>query len=397
MGADTISRTPVRLDGGSRPRLARRWRAWGAPAAAAAAVIALAVSVVIVKDAPFGNRVPPAGQARVLAEVPRYYAAITLSLPRIVDNRLLVGDTFTGKTLASFAPPPGSRFIGVWGAADDRTFVASMARVDDSPYAGPTWYLLRLTPGSSPIARLSHLPIKQMPTFVAGALSASGRELAVITVAGRLEVPWLGVYSVASGRLLRSWSVHGTPSFRSGSGNASLTWSNGDREITFQTVAMKGLRDTTLRRLNLATEGDDLVKDSRVIWSSAREGCSRGYPVPTSNGKTVTCGFAQGKKVNNKVHWEFLWQAYQVQGPTDRRLQYLARTTSMPGMWTVTDTWWVSASGSTMIVAWNLGRTVPDVPSVHFGAVSHGTFIPLKLPQASVVVAAVLMGAGIAW
>jgi hypothetical protein len=102
---------------------------------AAAAVIALAISLMAVRDIPNRRAVPPAGPAPA-ADVPPYNVALqqtgkSLSSP----EGLVVGDTFTGARLATIPPPRGSTFAGVTGAADDRTFVVdtTLATGNGSP------------------------------------------------------------------------------------------------------------------------------------------------------------------------------------------------------------------------------------------------------------------------
>ena len=80
-----------------RPRRKRRFPAWLAPVAAAAAVVALAVSLVIVRNIP-ARPAPAAGG------VPRYYAALTPQGPQEFQNPLVVGDTLTGARLATLTP-----------------------------------------------------------------------------------------------------------------------------------------------------------------------------------------------------------------------------------------------------------------------------------------------------
>jgi hypothetical protein len=97
---------------------------------------------------------------------------------------------------------------------DDRTFVVS--GVTSGLTAGPpgplvlpspNWYLVRIFPDAAVPVRVTRLAVN----FTAGgevrelALSADGTELAVVSTAGKSTV--LGVYSVATGQLQRSWSA----------------------------------------------------------------------------------------------------------------------------------------------------------------------------------------------
>jgi hypothetical protein len=394
-GSRPVHRPLVRLDGGVRRPQARRWLSWGAPAAAAATVIALAVSLAIVKAAPNGSEAPPAGQARVLSSVPRYFVAVTASNRSNVANRLLVGDTLTGKTLASVASPSGTPFWDVWAAADDRTFAIFTQRTG-GPSPSGDWYLLRLKPGGSPLATLSHLPIKPLSGVVAAGLSGSGKELAVARTAGRKGLPWLGIYSVATGRLLRSWSVRGTPAFQvDWYGNRSLIWTNSDSAIAFLTTPLGSVAKQTMWRLNVASTGGDLVKDSQVIWSSSRESCgSLKNPLASADGKTVSCGeVLVAWKYTGPLPWTMRWLAYPAAGSTAPRVLYQASVTTRMSM--SVDTVWVNATGSTLLVYWTLWGGKRGQPSVHFGIVSHGTFTPLTAPVVSGE--PLIIPPGIAW
>ena len=97
------ARPPRRRDG-----LRRRWWSWGAPLITAAVVVALALSLVLVKDIQNGGAVPK-GPATATPSgpdgAPRYYAAlkpVSLS-PQAqelgVQEAVYVSDSVTGKTL----------------------------------------------------------------------------------------------------------------------------------------------------------------------------------------------------------------------------------------------------------------------------------------------------------
>ena len=103
---------------GAPPRRKRRFPAWLAPVAAAAAVVALAVSLVIVRNIP-ARPAPAAGG------VPRYYAALTPQARQEFQTLPVVLDTLTGARLATLTPARGHWFTAVTAAADDRTFVVA--------------------------------------------------------------------------------------------------------------------------------------------------------------------------------------------------------------------------------------------------------------------------------
>jgi hypothetical protein len=376
----TVNPVPFRLDGGVRRRQAR-WRTWGAPVAAAATVIALAVSLVIIKDAPNGSGVSPAGQARVPSGVPKYFVEVARNPDQGGGTQLLVGDTLTGKTLATVAPPSGTRFLSVWGAADDRTFAVFAQPAGGSGQSA--WYLLRLNPGSAPLAKLRYLPVNALSSVLAAGLSSSGKELAVARKAGPKAAPWLGIYSVATGRLLRSWSAHGTPTLRLKEfGSRKLTWTNSDRAITFLTMQLGNSGVQRMWRLNVATTGGDLVKDSQVIWSASREGCGLlTEPLASADGKTVVCGELRvPRKISGELYWVIRWLAYPTAGPATPRVLYQATVITPLNTALGVNTWWVNASGTTLLVDWTALRSPRAQPSEHFGMISHGTFTLLKAP-----------------
>lgn len=112
------------------------------------------------------------------------------------------------------------------------------------------------------------------------------------------------VYSVATGGLLRAWTgpdpagplVHGSWSYVSDS-NTSLSWIAGGRELTFlyrQQERLTGLGvagGTTVRALDPARPGHDLLADSRVLLGPASlppDGCRS--VLVTADGRSVVCG-----------------------------------------------------------------------------------------------------------
>jgi hypothetical protein len=282
---------PLRLPPtpGTAPRpaaRARRLTSWLAPVTAAAVVIALAVSLVIIRDIQNGPVVSPAGPATATGVPPYYVAlynpaqvtpapsatpspsAVTTKSPTsaqstrsatssssatavpcavaltqectVTPTDLLVGDTFTGAKVAIVPPPAGSAFYGVTAAADDRTFVVD---TDTKPGVSDisltkTLYLLTIAPGTSSPTRLTRLPIPPLPGIIAIALSGSGRELAVAQLGQKTSLVRLRIYSVATGQLLHSWSTGDSTVFDRGADvmndeNRGLTWVDGDRALDF--------------------------------------------------------------------------------------------------------------------------------------------------------------------
>ena len=186
--------------------LRHRWRTWLAPAAAAIAVaVAVAVTLVAVRNAP-----PPAASA---SGVPEYYVA----LPPVPElgffssaARAVVGDTLTGKRVATVPAPAGLGFAGVTAARDDRTFVLSVAPRSSSQQPVPIrWYLLRLTPGAARPAALRQLPIPPQSLFGGAFSMALSPDGTMLAIASEPDPPLTGlrVYSTASGALLHTWSA----------------------------------------------------------------------------------------------------------------------------------------------------------------------------------------------
>ncbi len=212
----TATDEPRRI--GRHAREPRRPRGWLVPAAAAAAVLAIALSLVLIRDIPNGRVAPPTRPVPAVDGVPAYYAGLAkTSDAETSPEQIVVGQTVTGKRLATLAPPAGTTFAGITGAADDRTFVVDTQPGSLDPESEPwqprTWYLLRIDPGSAHPARLTPLPI---PGTAAGtnvmgiALSPDGTELAVGLQPDGLNDPgaptYLRVYSVASGAALHRGS-----------------------------------------------------------------------------------------------------------------------------------------------------------------------------------------------
>ncbi len=204
----------ARPGGPSRPggRGGERRRRWSllAPIAAAVTIVAVAVTLVIIRDIPNGGVAAPSPSTtfagptdtpkNIPVGVPEYYVAwMQADTPYLV-----VGNTFTGQTIATVRAPAGVFLEAVYGtAADDRTFVVTGQRLHGAD-AGTVWYLLRIAPGSAAPARLTPLPIPVRQDPAGAALSPDGTELAVALPGSPAA---LRVYSVATGALLREWST----------------------------------------------------------------------------------------------------------------------------------------------------------------------------------------------
>ena len=203
---------------GRRPGRGPRRGHWTvlAPVAVGVTVVAVAVALVVGRNASSGpaTAFPPAssspapsatapvtaGNQPAADAVPEYYVALIEAGKR----HLVVGNTFTGKTIATVEAPANTTLQAVYGgAADDRTFIVAGDPVRGL-YAGPDWYVLRMAPGSKTPARLIPLPlpVRQHPAGVA--LSPDGTEVAVALPGSPAK---LSIYSAATGKLLRQWST----------------------------------------------------------------------------------------------------------------------------------------------------------------------------------------------
>jgi hypothetical protein len=304
---------PAHVPGGRR---SRRWLNWGAPVAAAALVTAMAVTLVLVRQA---GGPPPApvtptagGSSSPLASIPRYYVALAGAGGTSSGMKAVVGDDRTGRTVAVLNPSSSQNFYGVTGAADDRTFVVMNYTATTKQ---TTWYLLRLTPGAANPAQLAKLPIKPLVAHVAGlALSPDGRELAVMWRTATTQtnaVTYLAVYSMASGAALHTWTTRGDNfNVIGGGANAeALSWVNGDRSIDFRwTVFTGGAHPSytgTVRRIDVTSPGGDLLAGSRVavrlpptaVVTKTRfsQPC---YTSLTASNGTVVCGTTSASDVS---------------------------------------------------------------------------------------------------
>ena len=298
----------------ARARTFRRWPGagrWLIPMAAAAAVVAVAVTLVAVRNPPQAARKATAGPSRSAGPtatsapvdteaLPGYFVAIN-GLEVIgphtpgqsgppkgpKPDSVIVGETLTGQRLATIAPPAGSTFAGVTGAADDRTFVLDSVQLPSGvPFLSPTqprtWYLLRIRPGATPVQTLTplHFPLPSGADVNGVALSPDGTKLAVLyQVAGNGagfpdNGPFtLGIYSVATGAAVRSWTgtdpSHGSYGYGGDSPpdpNANLTWTSDGQRLAFAYRSSNGPSASLyLREVNLAGQGGNLFTDSTVV------------------------------------------------------------------------------------------------------------------------------------
>jgi hypothetical protein len=294
-----------------RPRLA-----WFSPLAAAAAVAVLVIGGTAAGSwfARSGNHQSTvsgaSGQqasAALLGKVPAYYVA--LGNPSLA----VVRATATGATLVRITTR--IPFVGVTGAADDRTFVLDAQRQVMGPTVRwpqqPAFYLLRLTASGTEQSytrlAVSALPIGAAVTGLA--LSPDGRKLAIelglgsVAHPGRLEI---SIYTLATGAI-RTWSMTDSfdpedPDGFTGSGvdgAQSISWTADSRTLAFDWA--KSQADMGVRLLDTTTSGGSLTADSRLAVLLGPAGIGDAPDrvsqcetddIITPDGSAVICGYA---------------------------------------------------------------------------------------------------------
>jgi hypothetical protein len=405
----------------------RRWRTWAAPVTAAAMVVALAVALVVVKDIPNDGAAPQKPAASTSAGpggVPRYYVALKQLAGDMNSgnqrNDIVVGDSLTGKTLATLAPPAKTAFESVSAAADDRTFVVFGVRSSNGSFQATAkeatvtgvWYEVRLAPGTAHPARLTELHIK--PQTVPGsyegpamyalinsfavALSGSGQEIAVPEWTAPHGGLALKVYSVATGQLLHEWTANASSHLAE---EPSLTWIDGDRELALvsrmQILApnLKSVTmDVTVREWPVAGPASgDLVADSKVVWNlpawgnptttlqSCVEPVVGGPVVISADGKTFSCPTAGGSGVYDHLSFHTYPLSASTTATTQGTIDYQVTFGKEQGL-NSPDILWTSPSGDTLIGAFFPydGSPAAVANGVHVGVISHGKFTPLPIP-----------------
>jgi hypothetical protein len=264
---------------GARPQPPRRWRAgWLIPLAAAAAVIIVAATLVSVRSLsaparPGTSQTGPVTSGTAANQVPAYYAGITQTAAVSRDDAygpsdVTIAETATGKTMFTIKPPKNTSFANVTAAADDRTFVVSVAPFPPGAplQAALGWDLLRISPGATSytLRRLS-IPATPPNTLIGAlALSPDGTELAVMFDSDTIveDTATLVIYSVASGQVLRTWQSESKQSLDSiGTNynpNGTVTWLANGHGLVFawDAVEQNPLKVTPeVRRLDLAKPG----------------------------------------------------------------------------------------------------------------------------------------------
>jgi hypothetical protein len=405
---DLPAREPARL---RRAPGSRRWMAWAAPAAAAALVVALAMTLVSIRQARNESTVPAAAQPGASAisaagPLPEFYAALNSPLGR-GPAPVVVGKTGARAAMSTVRPPKGQSFVGVTGAADDRTFVVAAEAYPalQGAYSGApvAWYLLRV-PAVGQAARLTKLAIPGQPggTQVSGiALSPNGSELAILfqrgVWAGRSGPLTLSVYSVSTGRALRTWTQQANGA-RVGFGwysgqyaNTSITWQDG-RTLAFDEGVYSpasvqpdpalaqldpSFSDVKIRTLSLSSRGGSLLAASKVVFTSRNSSCDTLQLTP--DGQSVFCGTSAGSADSKSSAYDPKIFEYTV-ATGKSRLVYRRAGVYNYG---VANVLWLNADGSHLVGAVFDQTEVGGGAAIGYrdaGSISKGILKPIIFP-----------------
>jgi hypothetical protein len=400
----------------------RRPLTWWGPLAAVAAIVLVAAALVTVKSlvgakpaqptAAVASPSPTARPALPNGATPRYYVMLG-SVGTSSGQDIIVGDdqrgnlsdfglqAQTAQTIASFPFLRGNTFtsLTVSGAANDRTFVVSGASIGTANAvpgsSSPTvWYLVRLSPGSSHPAQFTRLPIEiPADSWVATtALSGDGTELAVLSAVGSAtpsaRTITLGVYSVATGRLLRSWSAPASYTVSTASRTntaihqpaaiSDLSWV-GDTTVGFAVTTTAKVSEE-VRTLNVNPGGTSLLSDSHVVWSqyvpaphgartpTTPQTCDT--PYLTGNGQAVVCGNFTYSTSTKRLTTQ--WLAYPLETPTQPRvLGSVLEPTAINSFNGNIGVEWSNQSGTELIGNWNPEQPVTNAAGKTIGGEVH--------------------------
>lgn len=314
-----LPRSPLQLTRRT-PAPLRRWRGWLVPLAAAAAVILIAIGLAIthqVQNGPATPLAPPSpsptvtqqqpttsssgacGNARSAAksappnplpgDVPQYFVELCGGLSSTGRNlgagRLVAADIRTGAVLGSVPAPSGKDMItGIYGTDDNQAFVVSASRGTPKGPQTDLW-MLRLAPGTAHPVALVKLPWTLDDKPLSIAVSPDGTKIAAslnATVPGSPSLEPVKVYSLATGRVLRSWTFNGLVD--------ALEWTGDGNALAYQ-----GDSQTFLVH-PITAPGSDLAAGSRPLLTlapTADAGTACGGAsdwLVTSDGTMIICG-----------------------------------------------------------------------------------------------------------
>jgi hypothetical protein len=251
--------------------------------AAAAAIAGVAVATVVASSSPSPSPQPPTGPE---VPPPPYYVA-TANAVNHVDA--VVRATRTGAVIATVAVPhPYTGFVGVTGAADDRTFVL-VAVSYASPAVQEKFYLLRIDPGARRTAdrtRLTPLDLRLPPAVAVNgmALSPDGRSLAVVGGAEPNATPGnrIIVYNLSTGAS-HTWAEQGCRDHCTIAANLGasfetnmISWTADGRQLGFVAASGASLPRSQFRLLKVGAAGGNVLTDSKPVPLRAASGALQG-------------------------------------------------------------------------------------------------------------------------
>lgn len=375
-------RLPPGQPGAVRAGGTPRWRLL-APLGAAAAVIVIVVAALALAGGPPRPGPRPAavtGPAAGSGSVPPYYVALNLvgngdccrpGLPYSPPTDAVVRATATGAALATITPPwPYGTFIGISGAADDRTFVLAAQEVVKLPlgHVPPTaLFLLRIDP-ANPVpgarAQLTPLPIRVPANVLGLALTPDGSKLAVAE--GVFGASSLHVVTVATGAE-RVWDGQ-LDTFGPGAGGDLLSWVPDGRTVAFVSLGV------AVRLLDTSAAGSSLLANSRLVLSGPKGDVFDYWRqvMLTDGGQIIIAVIELAEPVAAPVRQELV----TISARTGRLLHVLNRIPVYGGYEQVL---WASPSGQALIVSGTQrGTTVgPFNVGATAGVLRHGRFTPI--------------------
>jgi hypothetical protein len=398
--------SPVRVSGRADDRAgpARRWQSWLIPATAAVVVAAIAFALAGVRSV-MNHRTGTAGPtaSSIPAGVPRYYVAITHGV-------VVAGDTLTGETLKTFAPPAHTVFTSVTAAADNLTFIVcamtSASRRSGSPAKQATqtgsWYEVRIAPSTADPVRLIRLRIEPQTAgsaLTAGidfssVLSGSGKQLAVAEWAAQHFT--VKVFLVRTGRLLHEWTAS-DPQFAA---EPSLTWINEDRDLALvnrgAVVQRNSNRTVTIETLRVwrvagAAASGDLTADSKVSWeiqiknpATTLQSCAGQMGIPirlSADGRTFSCATFSTTTAGERLSF-LTYRVSPLTTATAKAAIDFQVTLPKERVFYLPAVQWTSILGDKLIGSWSPYPPGPGTGAYRprIGVISHGTFTPLKIP-----------------
>lgn len=362
-----------------RPERARRtWsarqvRPWLVPLVVAGVVVALALTLVIVRQAAAPRRAPPpVAPTGFLAKIPRYYGVISS------DRAFSIVDDRTGKKVVDFAAPGAGTLDSVSASADDKTFILTSRMLVNQDTTRWTVTKIRLFPHPGLVFNEADIAVQDTDNAVHlnAYLSPDGREVAVEfeRLTGTTVTTTIQTYHAtqSSPGPLRTW----TTSLPGAAPIGDLSWHGNDQTLEFSTpdAAVTGDRPPAYNReraLTTTAPSGDLMAASRVIFSgpSSLHAVSCAALRITPDGQTAICGTRAGVDVSGarpSCTAGPSLVAYSVRGSQRERILYGFPPCDTGNVVPV----WTDATGSTVVglfpgTSVRSGRTVLGVLSGH--------------------------------